>query len=103
MARPGLAVACVEALGDDFLGWLRRQRIEVVPISYSDTMRLGANLLALGNDRVVSTAACKEFNGRLRAIGIRVYDPEISIFTDGGGGPRCMSMALRRDPDKYDN
>jgi N-dimethylarginine dimethylaminohydrolase len=47
---------------------------------------------------VLSTAASKELNGRLRALGFTVYDPDVSMFTLGGGGVHCMCQALRRDP-----
>ena len=27
-----------------------------------------------------------------------VYDPDVSLFTHGGGGVHCMCQPLRRDP-----
>ncbi|TXL75949.1 arginine deiminase [Vineibacter terrae] len=98
MAAQGLAVACVDVLDDDFTAWLGGKGIELIPVSYRDTMRLGCNLLSLGDDRVISPRQNVELNARLRAHGLVVYDPELSLFTRGGGGAHCMSMPLARDP-----
>ena len=60
-------------------------------------MRLGCNVVALGNDRVISTAQSTELNDRLRALGFTVYDPDVTMFTLGGGGVHCMCQPVRRD------
>jgi N-dimethylarginine dimethylaminohydrolase len=54
--------------------------------------------MALGDGKIISTAASKELNKTLRAAGFKVYDPEVTMFTMGGGGVHCMAQALRRDP-----
>jgi N-dimethylarginine dimethylaminohydrolase len=61
-------------------------------------MSLGCNVVALGDDRVLSTAAATELNARLRALGFTVYDPDMTMFTQAGGGVHCMAQPLRRDP-----
>ena len=63
-----------------------------------DTMALGCNVVALGNDRVLSVASSTELNAKLRALGFTVYDPDMSQFLLAGGGVHCMSQQLRRDP-----
>lgn len=98
MLAPKLAAVCLDTTEDDVLDWLRAKKIEMVPVSYRDTMALGCNVVALGNDRVLSTAQSKDLNARLRALGFTVYDPDVSMFTMGGGGVHCMAQALRRDP-----
>jgi N-dimethylarginine dimethylaminohydrolase len=60
-------------------------------------MRLGCNVLSLGNLRVVSAATGRELNAALRAEGLAVLDPELSLFTAGGGGPHCLTCLLARD------
>jgi arginine deiminase len=35
---------------------------------------------------------------KLKAQGFTVYDPDVDVFTRGGGGVHCMAQALRRDP-----
>ena len=92
------AAVCLETTEPDIVAWLESKGIEIVPVSFRDTMALGCNVVALGNDRVLSTAASKDLNGKLRALGFEVYDPDISMFTQAGGGVHCMAQSLRRDP-----
>ena len=68
-----------------------------MPVGFRDAMRLGGNVVALGDERVLSTAQSTELNERLRALGFTVYDPDLAMFTLGGGGPHCLCQALRRD------
>ncbi len=98
MLAPKLAAVCLDTIEDDVLDWLKAKGIEIVPVSYRDTMALGCNVVALGDDRILSTAASTELNARLRALGFEVYDPDMSTFTLGGGGVHCMCQPLRRDP-----
>jgi N-dimethylarginine dimethylaminohydrolase len=93
-----LAAVCLDTTEDWIVDWLKAKNIEIIPVSYRDTMALGCNVVALGNDKVVSTAASKDLNARLRAQGFEVYDPDVSLFTQGGGGVHCMCQSLRRDP-----
>ena len=91
-------VALVE---DAHLPWfpqlLKARGYEIVPVSYRDAMQLGCNIVSLGEDRVLSTAGNTSLNGKLRALGITVYDPDLSLYTLGGGGPHCLCQALQRD------
>ena len=98
MLAPKLAAVCLDTTSDRVLDWLRAKKIELVPVTYRDTLKLGCNVVALGNDRVLSTAESTELNAKLRALGFTVYDPDVSMFTLGGGGVHCMCQALRRDP-----
>ena len=59
--------------------------------------RSGVNGVALGDDCVLSTAESKDLNERLRALGLTVYDPELAMFTLGGGGAHCLMQAIRRE------
>ena len=93
-----LCAVCLDTTDDAIVGWLRAKKIEIVPVSYRDTMALGCNVMALGDDKVISTAQSKDINARMRALGFTVYDPDVSMFTLGGGGVHCMAQALRRDP-----
>ena len=97
MLAPKLAAVCLDTTSDRVLDWLRSKKIELVPVSYRDTMTLGCNVVALGDDRVLSTAQSQDLNAKLRALGFTVYDPDVSMFTLGGGGVHCMCQALRRD------
>lgn len=98
MLAPRLAAVCVDTTSDRVLDWLRAKQIEVIPVGYRDTMTLGCNVLSLGGDRVLSTAQSEDLNGKLRALGFTVYDPDLSMFTRGGGGAHCLAQPLRREP-----
>ncbi|RAI57821.1 dimethylarginine dimethylaminohydrolase family protein [Roseicella frigidaeris] len=97
MAAPGLAAACLEALPEAFTDWLRARGIRCLPVPYRETMRLGCNILALGGDRVISAAESRDLNAALRAEGLTVLDPPLSLFTAGGGGPHCLTCPLARE------
>jgi N-dimethylarginine dimethylaminohydrolase len=98
MLAEKLAAVCVDTTDPEIVKWLESKGIEIIPVSYQDTMDLGCNVMALGNDKVISTAQSVDLNARLRARGFEVYDPDVSMFTMGGGGVHCMAMPLRRDP-----
>jgi N-dimethylarginine dimethylaminohydrolase len=59
-------------------------------------MALGCNILSLGEGRVISARASRALNAALRAEGLTVLDPELSLFTAGGGGPHCLTCPLAR-------
>jgi N-dimethylarginine dimethylaminohydrolase len=98
MLAEKLAAVCVDTTDPGIVKWLESKGIEIIPVSYQDTMDLGCNVMALGNDKVISPAQSVDLNARLRARGFEVYDPDVSMFTMGGGGIHCMAMPLRRDP-----
>lgn len=97
MAAPGLAAVCRDALPPWFMDVLAHHQIRSVPVDYADAMQLGCNIVALGNSKVLSTKNNANLNAKLRAEGLTVYDPDLSYFTLGGGGPHCLCQALHRD------
>lgn len=97
MAAPGLAVACRDVLDPGFLAWLDSHGIRCIDVPYRDAMALGCNILALGHGRVVSARGSATLNAALRAEGLDVLDPELSLFTAGGGGPHCLTCPLKRE------
>ena len=98
MAAPGLAVACVEVLGDDFARWLKERGIRAIEATYREVMAMSCNLLSLGADRVISPRHSARINAALRAEGLTVLDPELDLFAAGGGSVHCMTMPLAREP-----
>lgn len=97
MVNDRLALMCLDVLPDDFVAWAKGHGIEPIDVPYKDAMNLYCNCLSLGGDRVISSKGATEVNAKLRAHGIEVLDPDLSMFTQAGGGPRCMSMPLRRE------
>jgi len=98
MAAEGLAVVCEEALGPDFTGWLGSRGIRSIDVSADEAMKLGCNLLSLGNERVIVPEHCTSVRDRLSAEGLEVITAELDMFTLGGGGVHCLTQPLKRDP-----
>ncbi len=97
MAAEGVAVACTEVLDEGVIAWLGRIGVRVIPTTYREAMALAGNVLALGAGRVLSSRGAARVNAALRAEGLVVLDPDLSVFTAGGGGPRCLTAPLRRE------
>ena len=96
MLNEHCAAVCLETTDDDVVTWLRAKKVEIIPASFKETMALGCNVVALGGDRVLSTAGAKDLNVKMKAAGFKVYDPDMTMFTWAGGGVHCMCQPLRR-------
>ena len=98
MIAEKLAVVCKDALEDYVTDALEARGIEMVPVGYRECVRLGCNVVPLGDKRILSMASNADLNARLEALGFEVYAPDMSMFQHGGGGVHCLSQELRRDP-----
>ena len=99
MVSENRALACTDVLDDEFLAWLAKNGIKVISVTYKEAMHhMACNVLALGNDRIISPKHCKRANEMMRAEGFEVLDPNLDQFATGGGSIHCMTMPLRRDP-----
>jgi N-dimethylarginine dimethylaminohydrolase len=94
---PKLAAVCVESASGGLVGWLRDKGFEILEVSTEDAFKLGVNAISLGDERVISTVASAKLNEQMRSLGLEVFDPDLSMFTAGGGGAHCLAQALRRD------
>lgn len=92
------AVACLEALDPAFIGQVKALGIELLPVTPFEVQRLGTNLLALGERRILSSADNVRVNRELTGLGYRIIPVEIDQFTRCGGGVHCLTMPLARDP-----
>jgi N-dimethylarginine dimethylaminohydrolase len=95
---PKLAAVCVESASGALVAWLRGKGFEILEVSTAEAFKLGVNAISLGDERVLSSAGSAKLNERLRALGLEVLDPDLSMFTMGGGGAHCLAQALDRDP-----
>ena len=93
-----LLVACLDALEPWLVEQLRSWGFDFVDVPYREARNLGVNLVALGDGKVLSMKGAGELNDKMRALGFEVYDPDMSMFTLGGGGVHCLCQALSRDP-----
>lgn len=94
---PKLAAVCVEAASGGLLRWLERAGFEILEVEIADAFALGVNAISLGDDRVISARHSERLNAQLRSRGFEVFDPELEMFTLGGGGAHCLAQSLRRE------
>jgi N-dimethylarginine dimethylaminohydrolase len=94
---PKLAAVCVDVAGAGLVRWLRESGFEILEVPVEEAFALGVNAISLGDDRTLSSEYSKSLNEQLRARGIEVLDPDLSMFTLGGGGAHCLGQALRRE------
>ena len=94
---PKLAAVCVEAASTGLVRWLRDAGFELIDVSVEEAFALGVNAISLGADRVISTRGSERLSADLRSRGLEVLDPDLEMFTLGGGGAHCLAQALRRD------
>jgi N-dimethylarginine dimethylaminohydrolase len=94
---PKLLVACLDALEDWVIDWLRERDFEFIDVGYVEAKNLGVNLVALGNNKVLSMKGSDKLNAAMHERGFEVFAPDMSMFTLGGGGVHCLCQALRRD------
>lgn len=98
MLAPKLAAVCLESTDEDVVDWLKSKQIEIVSVPFKDTLELGCNVVALGNDRILLPEKSHTLKEKARAQGLEIFDPDVSMITPGGGGVHCMCQALKRDP-----
>ena len=92
-----LVVACTDAMEPWLVDVIRGWGIEIVDVEFREARNLGVNLVTLGDGKVLSMSSSVNLNDRLRSLGFKVYDPDMSMFTLGGGGVHCLCQALRRE------
>ena len=96
-AASKLAVVCKDALEDYVVDFIRAHGIEIIEVPYRDCVRLGCNIMPLGNDRILSLASNVTLNEKLAARGLEILAVDLSMFALGGGGVHCLAMEIRRD------
>ncbi len=92
-----LLVACLDALEPWVVRRLKDWGFGFVDVPYREAKNLGVNLVALGGGKVLSMKGSSALNAEMRGLGFTVYDPDMSMFTLGGGGVHCLCQALCRD------
>lgn len=92
-----LMAVCTEVAPAGLLRWLTEKGVDIIDIPEDEAFGLGVNAMPLGPGRVLSAAGATTVNAGMRARGIDVLDPDLSMFTAGGGGPHCLGQALRRE------
>lgn len=96
MLEENLALVCEDALPPYAIEWLESQSIERIVVPYADCVKLGGNIVSLGNQRVLSMAHNININAKLKAGGFDVDVIEYDMFALGGGGVHCSCHELKR-------
>ena len=73
-----------------------RLGIGIIPALREEVASLGANMLSLGDGRLVAPADNGRLNRDPRTSGFEVIAVEIDQFTRCGGGVHCLTMPLAR-------
>jgi N-dimethylarginine dimethylaminohydrolase len=89
------ALACVDVLDDAFLSKLEAEAIDLMPVSYKAARRLGCNVLALGEKRILAATGAELLEPLYRE-GYHVTELDLSEFTNCGGGVHCLTLPLAR-------
>ena len=92
-----LAAVCSEVMPAGLIAWLRAKGFDLIEVPEHEAFELGVNAMSLGNGRVLSASNARTLNAAMRARGLSVIDPDLSVFTSGGGGAHCLVQALRRE------
>ena len=98
LADRNVAVACLDALEEEFVAEVQALGIEIIDVTVAEVQKLGGNLLSLGDRRVLSAADNHRVNALLERRGFKVVRVEIDQFTRCGGGMHCLTMPLSRLP-----
>ena len=98
MINPHLALACVDVLDDDFLAALACRGIDLLPVTYKESRKLGCNILSVDGASVIAGAATPRVAATMRDAGIAVTEVDVSELAACGGGVHCLTMPLRRAP-----
>jgi N-dimethylarginine dimethylaminohydrolase len=98
MVDDDCAVACIDELESDLIETLRGLGITLIPVTVDEVTQLGANLLSLGNRRVIAAKGGSRLPSVLEEQGFEVIQADIDQFTRCGGGPHCLTMPLARHP-----
>jgi N-dimethylarginine dimethylaminohydrolase len=99
MLEKDCALVCEDALPAYAIDWLNQQGIERIVVSYADCVKLGGNLVSLGDKRVLSMSHNRNVNAKLEQEGFRVFAVDYEMFALGGGGVHCSCQEIRREQD----
>jgi len=81
----------------DFVSFLEQRGWRMLAVPVEEVMKTGCNVLALGDDKVLSFEENPVVNAMLKAEGFEVLAPPLREFTKMGGGPHCLTFELERE------
>ncbi len=100
MLEKGLALVCEDALPEYALDYIKKTHgIDTVKVAYADCVKLGGNLVSLGNKRVLSMSHNVNVNKQLTDLDFEVTAIDYDMFALGGGGVHCSCHELHREAE----
>lgn len=98
MVAEKLAAVCLDCTPPDVVDWLKGKDVRLIDVPFPDTITLGCNIMALGDDRAIAPSHSTTLIESLKAEGFEVAAIDMSEISKTGGGIHCMAQALRRTP-----
>ncbi|AST90227.1 dimethylarginine dimethylaminohydrolase family protein [Sutcliffiella cohnii] len=95
VVSPDVALIYPEALTKEDIE-LFSSRYELIEVSKDEQFTLGTNVLAIGNNKIISLPVNKKVNEQLRNKGFEVIEVDITEIIKSGGSFRCCTMPLLR-------
>lgn len=95
---PRTALIHEAALPADFIDRLRTAGFRLLGVSSEEQETMGTNVLAIRPGTVIAASENHKTNNAIRDEGIAVIEVEMPELLKGGGGPRCMTLPVRRGP-----
>lgn len=92
-----LAVGYREGMPESFLNLLKKEEVELIPVSEEEIFQHGCNLQSLGGRRVISLKKNEYVNEELEKRGMKVIALDLEEILKAGGGPHCMTFPLLRE------
>lgn len=72
-------------------------RYDLIDVSEEEQFTLGTNVLAIGNNRILSLPVNKGVNEQLRGKGFEIIEVDITEIIKSGGSFRCCSLPILRE------
>ncbi|GGE33181.1 hypothetical protein GCM10011391_09790 [Pullulanibacillus camelliae] len=95
---PDVALVFPEALTQENMA-LFASKYELIEVTKEEQFTLGTNVLAIGNNRILSLPVNKQVNKALRARGFEVIEINLSEIIKSGGSFRCCTLPIIRGSD----
>jgi N-dimethylarginine dimethylaminohydrolase len=71
-------------------------KYELIEVEEDEQFTMGANVLSIGNKKVISLPQNKKVNEKIRAHGFEVIEVEFDEIIKSGGSFRCCTMPILR-------
>jgi N-dimethylarginine dimethylaminohydrolase len=96
LISPNIALAYLPAVSDESRSFLESKRFEIIDVYEEEQETMATNVLAIGDNKILSASCNKITNEKIRNKGFDVIEFDLSEIVKGGGGIRCMTLPVLR-------